>query len=339
VATEGEFDVVERAGTDPSRIVVHGNNKSIAELKRAIKLGVHHLVVDNFDEINRLRSLADPRHPIRCLLRVTPGITAHTHEYVQTGQEDTKFGLSIGRGDALEGLRQLSSIDGVELVGVHCHIGSQIFDVDAFDATLKILGSFVREMELEEVCIGGGLGVPYVAGEFAPTITEWGDAVHQAARVHLPQGTRVTAEPGRSIVARAAVTIYRVGAIKPVADRVYLAVDGGMSDNPRPVLYGSGYEALALKNPLAVRDASFRIVGRHCESGDLLIDEAHLPHDVGVDDLIVTPVTGAYGYSMASNYNRVPRPAVIFVRNGVARGVLRRETLDDLSRLEVDEPR
>lgn len=335
VATEGELDLVVRAGIDPSRIVVHGNNKSLTELARAIELGVHRLVVDNFDEISRLEKLADVNRPIKCLLRVTPGVEAHTHEFVRTGQEDTKFGLSISRGDARRAIDMLRSIAGVELLGVHCHIGSQIFEVEAFDATVAILGEFLAGTQLNEVCIGGGLGVAYVQSESAPSISEWGRAVRAAAAKYLEPGTVVTAEPGRSIVASAAVTIYRVGAIKSVPTRTYLAVDGGMSDNPRPVLYGSGYEAFALSNPLGERDRAFRIVGKHCESGDVLIDEAWLPSSVATDDYIVTPVTGAYGYSMASNYNRVARPAVVFVADGEATLVLRRETMDDLFGLET----
>lgn len=335
VATEGEMDLVLRAGVRPSRVIVHGNNKSEQELRRAVELGVHRLIVDNFDEIDRLERLADPARPVRCLLRVTPGVEAHTHEFVRTGQEDTKFGLSIQRGDAARAWGRLRAMPGVEAVGIHAHIGSQIFDTTAFEATISILGDFVRDLGVREVCVGGGIGVPYVAGEKAPSLTQWGAAVRAAANIHLPEGTRLTAEPGRSIVAAAAVTVYKVGAIKPVAQRTYMAVDGGMSDNPRPVLYGSGYETFAIGDPLAERSVAYRVVGKHCESGDVLVDEAWLPASTGVDDLIATPVTGAYGYSMASNYNRVPRPAVVFVRDGVDRLVLRRETMDDLFRLEV----
>lgn len=335
VATEGELDLVLRSGVAPGRVVLHGNNKSVAEIDRAVAVGVHRIVVDNFDEIDRLRTVVDREHPVRCLVRVTPGVEAHTHEFVRTGQEDTKFGLSIERGDALRAIGMLRDIPGVELVGIHAHIGSQIFEVAAFETTVQILAEFVADLDIQEICIGGGLGVAYVDGEDAPTITQWGAAVRAAADRYLDPAICITAEPGRSIVASAAVTIYRVGARKPVAQRTYLAVDGGMSDNPRPVLYGSGYEAFALAQPLAVRDEPFRIVGKHCESGDVLIDEAWLPSSVAVGDLIVTPVTGAYGYSMASNYNRTPRPAVVFVADGRARLVLRRETLDDLARLEV----
>ncbi len=335
VATEGEFDIVRRAGVPPDRIVVHGNNKSSTEISRAINERVHRLVVDNFDEIDRVASLANASLPIDCLVRVTPGIEAHTHEFVKTGHDDTKFGFPISTGEAALAIDRLVSTRGVRVVGVHSHIGSQIFDVDPFNAEVEVLGQFVGEREPEEVCIGGGLGVAYVEGEAAPSITEWGRAARAAAERFLPAGVQLTAEPGRAIVAQAAVTVYRVGALKPGTARTYLAVNGGMSDNPRPVLYGSGYESFALSRPLATRDGRFRIVGKHCESGDVLIDEASLPHDVRVDELIVTPVTGAYGYSMASNYNRVPRPAVVFVRDGIARVVLRRESLDDLASLEV----
>ena len=336
VATGGEFDLVRRAGVPASRVIVHGNNKSEAELASAIEAGVHRLVVDNFDEIARLRDLVSPARPLSCLVRVTPGVEAHTHEFIRTGQEDSKFGFSLSSGDARRAIDTLSSIPGVTLHGVHAHIGSQIFELDGFVETLRILADFTRGDAFDEVCIGGGLGVAYVAGERAPSITEWGRALRAAAaEAGLAATTRLLAEPGRSIVASAALTLYRVGTVKPVAARTYMAVDGGMSDNPRPVLYGSGYEAFDVSRPREERPQALRLVGKHCESGDVIIDEAFLPAPTGVGDLIATPVTGAYGYSMASNYNRVPRPAVVFVANGVAREVLRRETFEDLARLEV----
>jgi diaminopimelate decarboxylase len=218
---------------------------------------------------------------------------------------------------------------------VHAHIGSQIFGVAGFVESLGILAEFTAQDSFDELCIGGGLGVAYVAGETAPTITQWGEAVREAAQHAGLGAVRLLAEPGRSIVAQAALTLYRVGAIKPVAQRTYMAVDGGMSDNPRPVLYGSGYEAFDVVRPLALRDRPVRLVGKHCESGDVLIDEAWLPTSTHVDSVIATPVTGAYGYSMASNYNRATRPAVVFVADGHGREVLRRETFDDLARLEI----
>ncbi len=336
VATGGEFDLVRRAGVPASRVIVHGNNKSEAELVAAIDAGVHRVVVDNFDEIARLAKLVSPARPLACLVRVTPGVEAHTHEFIRTGQEDSKFGFSLSSGDARRAIENLRAIPGVTLHGVHAHIGSQIFELDGFIETVRILADFTREDAFDEVCVGGGLGVAYVSGEDAPSITEWGATLREVAReVGLPVTTRLLAEPGRSIVAAAALTLYRVGTVKPVAARTYVAVDGGMSDNPRPVLYGSGYEVFDVARPREERRQALRLVGKHCESGDVIIDEAWLPADTGVGDLVATPVTGAYGYAMASNYNRVPRPAVVFVADGTVREVLRRETFDDLARLEV----
>jgi diaminopimelate decarboxylase len=336
VATGGELDIVLRAGVPADRIIVHGNNKSRDEIERAIAVGVHRLVVDNFDEIENLRSLVSTSSPLNALVRVTPGVEAHTHEYVRTGQEDTKFGFSVATGEARRAINQLNEIDGLTLHGVHAHIGSQIFEVEGFRQSMTVLAEFTQEDDFDELCVGGGLGVAYVFGEYAPSIKEWAEALRDAAKLcGLKSHVRILAEPGRAIVAQAGVTLYRVGVVKPVTQRTYMAVDGGMSDNPRPVLYGSGYEAFDVDQPLAERPQQVRLVGKHCESGDVLIDEAYLPETTGVNSLIATPVTGAYGYSMASNYNRVPRPAVVFVRDGVAREVLRRETFDDLARLEV----
>jgi diaminopimelate decarboxylase len=335
VATGGEFDLVMRAGVTPERVIVHGNNKSETELRNAIAHGVHRIVIDNFDEIDRIAAVMSETDAVDVLVRVTPGVEAHTHEFVQTGHEDTKFGFSIASGEARQAIERLQQMKGVHVKGVHAHIGSQIFDFEGFEAEIKVLAAFVRDDAFEELCIGGGLGVAYVEGESAPSITEWGQAVRLFAQNHGLEGVRLIAEPGRAIVAQAGCTIYKVGAIKQTVARRYMAVDGGMSDNPRPVLYGSGYEAFDIDHPLADRPVAYRIVGKHCESGDVLVDEAWLPSVTGIDSYIATPVTGAYGYSMASNYNRVPRPAVVFVNAGEAREVLRRETFDDLARLEV----
>jgi diaminopimelate decarboxylase len=294
------------------------------------------LVVDNFDEIDLLGSLVSAQRPLNCLVRVTPGVEAHTHEFVRTGQEDTKFGFSVATGEARTAIDSLRAIPGLTLHGVHAHIGSQIFEVDGYRETMGILAAFTSDDDFDELCVGGGLGVAYVHGETAKSISEWGAAVRDAAKqCGLEEGVRLIAEPGRAIVAQAGITLYRVGAIKPGVARTYMVVDGGMSDNPRPVLYGSGYEAFDVEHPLANRPQGVRLVGKHCESGDVLVDEAWLPAETGVHSVIATPVTGAYGYSMASNYNRVPRPAVVFVADGTARLVLRRETFDDLARLET----
>jgi diaminopimelate decarboxylase len=336
VATGGELDLALRSGVPADRIIMHGNNKAHDELERAVAVGVHRLVVDNFDEVARLAELASQNRPLNCLVRVAPGVEAHTHEYVRTGQEDTKFGFSLASGDARRAIVTLREMPGITLHGVHAHIGSQIFDELAYREAIAILADFTRDDGFGELCVGGGLGVAYVEGESAPSITQWASAVRDAAlAAGLDPATRLMAEPGRAVVAQAAVTLYRVGAVKPVEARVYMAVDGGMSDNPRPVLYGSGYEAFDVAAPRSSRPQRVRLVGKHCESGDVLVDEADLPASTGVGSLVATPVTGAYGYSMASNYNRVPRPPVIFVADGRAREVLRREDFDDLARLEV----
>lgn len=344
VSTAGELYVALAAGVPPARLVFHGNNKSDAELSRALEAGVGRLVIDSFDEIDRLCRLAGPaagsasdhREPA-VLVRVTPGVQAHTHEFVRTGQEDSKFGFGLSSGAAGEAVERLRSFPGVRVVGLHAHIGSQVFRVGSFAEEVEVLAKFFTPLDLPELCVGGGLGVPYVAGESAPTIAEWASTVSDSCRsVGIPASTRVTAEPGRAVVATAGLTLYRVGTVKELPGiRTYVAVDGGMSDNPRPVLYGSGYEAFDVDHPLAARPQRVRLVGKHCESGDVLVDEAWLPRETGVGSVIATPVTGAYGYSMASNYNRVPRPAVVFVADGSAREVLRRETFDDLARLEV----
>jgi diaminopimelate decarboxylase len=337
VATGGELNVTLRAGVPAKRIIMHGNNKSASEIEYAIAVGVHRFVVDNFSEIARLRDMVTPEHPLNVLVRVTPGVEAHTHEYVRTGQEDTKFGFSVNAGDARAAITELRAIPGLTLHGVHAHIGSQIFEVEGFRESMGVLSDFTASDDFDELCVGGGLGVPYVEGETAPSIKEWAGSIREAATESgLRPDVRILAEPGRAIVAQAGVTLYTVGVVKAVTQRTYMAVDGGMSDNPRPVLYGSGYEAFDVDRPLAERPQRVRLVGKHCESGDVLIDEAYLPDATGVGSLVATPVTGAYGYSMASNYNRVPRPAVVFVRDGVAREVLRRETFDDLARLEVE---
>jgi diaminopimelate decarboxylase len=334
VATGGELHVALAAGVPPSHLVLHGNNKSSDELARARQLGIR-IVVDSFDELDRLDALhADDGAVARVLVRVTPGVEAHTHEYVMTGQVDSKFGFGLMSGDAVRAVERVRRSPATLLVGVHAHIGSQIFLVRSFEKAVEALADFVRPLDLPELCLGGGLGVAYVAGEEAPTITEWAETLRDACRASGITA-RVTAEPGRAIVAAAAVTLYRVGTIKEIPSvRTYVSVDGGMSDNPRPVLYGSGYEAFLPRATDADRPRAVTVVGKHCESGDLVVRDACVPADLAVGDLLCTPVTGAYGQSMASNYNKVPRPPVVFVQDGRARVVVRRETLDDLLRLD-----
>ena len=336
VATGGELHVALIAGVPADRLVLHGNNKSEAELARARDVGVGRTVVDSFDELDRLDRLhrEDGRVP-RILLRATPGVEAHTHEFVQTGQIDSKFGFGVAAGDLAKAVERAVSSPAVDLVGVHLHIGSQVFVADFFRQAVDVVAPWVRDLGLPDLSIGGGLGVPYVAGEEAPTLSQWGRVVIDACRsAGIASG--VTAEPGRAIAAQAAVTLYRVGTIKDVPGvRTYVAVDGGMSDNPRPVLYGSGYEAFLPRAVDVPRPRTVTVVGKHCESGDMLVRDARVPADLAVGDILATPVTGAYGHSMGSNYNKVPRPAVLFARGGDARLVVRRETYDDLLRLDV----
>jgi diaminopimelate decarboxylase len=339
VSTAGEMHVALAAGVPGKRLVLHGNNKSDAEIARAIDAGVGTIIVDSFDEMDRLERWANGARPRpRVHIRVTPGIEAHTHEYVMTGQDDSKFGFGLTSGAAAQAVARLRRPQSpVELAGLHVHIGSQIFALESFEKALAAITEFFLPLELSELCLGGGLGVAYVAGESAPSISEWAATIRRAAdSCGIGRDVRLTAEPGRAIVASAAVTCYRVGTIKEIPGlRTYVAVDGGMSDNPRPVLYGSGYEAFLPRAAEARRPRTVTIVGKHCESGDVIIRDAQVPGDLAVCDIIATPVTGAYGHSMASTYNKVPRPPVLFVRDGRSRVVVRRETLDDLLALDL----
>ena len=336
VATGGELFLARRAGVPGNRLVLHGNNKSDAELAMAVDEGVGRIVIDSFDELDRLEALHSATGVApRVLLRVTPGVEVHTHEFIATGQDDSKFGFTVKGGLADSAVRRASASTAVDLVGLHAHIGSQVFDVEPFARAIDVLAAFAAPYDLPELSVGGGLGVPYVEGESAPTIGEWADAIHKAC-VQAGVTSEVTAEPGRAIVAAAAITLYRVGTIKDLPGlRTYVAVDGGMSDNPRPVLYGSGYETFLPRAGDAARPRVVRVVGKHCESGDVLVQDGAVPTDLVVGDVLATPVTGAYGYSMGSNYNQVLRPAVVFVSEGQARLVVARETYEDLARRDL----
>jgi diaminopimelate decarboxylase len=314
VASGGELHLALAGGFNPARLYMHGNNKSQAELDYAIERRVGHIVVDSFDEIERLRG-----RPQRVLLRVTPGIKPSTHAYIQTGQVDSKFGFAVEDVPrAVDGCREA----GLELCGLHAHIGSQIFELGAFERIADVLTSLGEWPLLN---LGGGLGIAYTAADEPPSIEDYVDALLRRA----PEGVTVLCEPGRSLVGNAGVTIYTVGTVKRVGgERTYVAVDGGMSDNLRPMLYGARYEAeIADRFGGAV---SCTIAGMHCESGDILVQDALLD-DPRPGDALVIPATGAYGHAMANNYNAVPRPPVIFCRDGEARVVVRRETYDDLT--------
>ncbi len=337
VATSGELFVALSAGVPADRCVLHGNNKSLEELRYAITAGVHHINVDSFDELDRLEALSAEGLPTpNVALRITPGVEAHTHEFIATGQDDSKFGFNLGNGDALRAVSRAQRSAAVELIGLHCHIGSNVFAASSFARAAEVMAGFAAPLDLPELTLGGGLGVAYVAGEEAPPIAEWARVLLDACR-SLGVRSAVNVEPGRSIVAGAAVTLYTVGTVKDIPGvRTYVAVDGGMSDNPRPILYGSGYEAFLPRALQAERNRRVRLVGKHCESGDILINDAQVPEDLHVGDVLATPVTGAYGYSMSSNYNMVTRPPVVFVRNGESRLVVRRQVLEDLVALDVD---
>ena len=336
VASMGEMYVAHSAGFPGDRMIFHGNNKSDQELAFAIEIGVGRIVIDSFDEIDRLESLASAKEPVSAWLRVTPGVEAHTHEYVMTGQEDSKFGFSYRWGAAQEAIELLRSSSKIRLLGLHSHIGSQIFRLDSFKAQFDVMAELISRYGFTELNLGGGLGVAYVDGEEAPEIASWvAMAQRYSKEAGLPDSLRLVLEPGRAIVARSAITVYRVGTIKRLKEiRTYVSVDGGMSDNPRPVLYESGYEAILPSRMEDVSDTIYTISGKHCESGDILVSSALLPSDLAVGELLATPVTGAYGYSMASNYNKVGRPPVVFAKDGHYRVVVRRETLDDLLHLE-----
>ena len=336
VATGGELHVALAAGVPAERLVMHGNNKSPVELRMAVDSGVGRIVVDSFDELDRLDAIhRDTGAVPKVLLRLTPGVEAHTHEFIATGQDDSKFGFTVSTGAAAEAVTRASESASVDLVGVHAHIGSQVFAVSSFAKAVEVIAAVAAPYGLPEMSIGGGLGVAYVADDPAPEIADWGLVVREACRKAGVTAT-VSAEPGRSIVASASVTLYTVGTVKRLPGiRTYVAVDGGMSDNPRPVLYGSGYETFLPRDVAADRPDIARVVGKHCESGDVLVRDAPVPADIKVGDILGTPVTGAYGHSMGSNYNKVLRPAVVFVSNGDARLVVRRETYEDLVRLDI----
>jgi diaminopimelate decarboxylase len=331
VATGGELAVARAAGVPADALVLHGNNKSLDELRVGLESTVGRLVIDSFDELARIERLVEGGlPPPDVLVRITPGVEAHTHDFVRTGQDDSKFGFTLSTGAAAEAVKRADASPAMTLRGVHAHIGSQVFRADSYAEAVGVVAAFTGPDRFEEVSIGGGLGVAYVEGETAPTITEWAATIRAACAANDLR-SKISVEPGRAITAVAAVTLYTAGTIKTIPGiRTYVAVDGGMSDNPRPVLYGSGYETFLPRAVERERSLPIRLVGKHCESGDMLVSDGWMPSDLTVGDVVATPVTGAYGHSMGSNYNKVLRPAVVFVADGEARLVVRRETYDDL---------
>ena len=323
VASAGELHIALQGGFDPGRIYLHGNAKSDAELTLAAEHDVGFVVIDGLDEIERVQGVAEA-HGARqaVLLRVTPGVKPTTNAAISTGQLDSKFGVTLEQ--AVQAVDRVAASPHLELVGLHKHIGSQIFDLDFFRAAIAALAPLG---EFPTYDVGGGLAVAYTGADAPPAIEAYVEAVAGAVREHLGPGKRLVLEPGRALTANSTVTLYSVESVKRTAS-TYVAVDGGMSDNPRPMLYGASYEA-----QVADRFGGgtvCHVAGKHCESGDIIIRDADL-NEPRRGDVLVTPATGAYGHAMANNYNGVPRPPVIFCRDGEARLVVRRETLDDLT--------
>jgi diaminopimelate decarboxylase len=315
VASGGELHLALAGGCDPERIYLHGNNKSHAELDQAIAAGVGHIVLDSFDELERLRGRGQ-----RVLLRVTPGIRPDTHSFIATGQEDSKFGFGL---DDVPRAVERCRDAGLELRGLHAHIGSQIFALDVFERLGEVLAGIGDYPLLN---LGGGLGIAYTEQDRPPAIEDYVEALLKGA----PAGVTVLCEPGRSLVGNAGVTLYEVGTVKRIPGvRTYVSVDGGMSDNLRPMLYGARYEAQIADRFHGGTSELCTVAGKHCESGDILVRDVELA-DPRPGDVLVIPATGAYGHAMANNYNAIPRPPVIFCRDGAARVVVRRETYDDL---------
>lgn len=356
VCTGGELAVALRAEFPPARIGLHGNNKSLAELRRALEVGVGRIIVDSLEEVDRISELASElgvTAPV--MVRVTAGVEAHTHEYISTSHEDQKFGFSIatvgdGPSPALQAVQRILDAPGLELIGLHSHIGSQIFVTDGFEVAarrvLRLHAHIASEhgLVLPELDLGGGFGIAYTTqddpstpDDLARQMLKIVDDECAALGVDVPQ---LSIEPGRAIAGPSTFTLYEVGTIKDVAldggaSRRYLSVDGGMSDNIRPALYSADYSCTLASRPSDAPAALSRVVGKHCESGDIVVKDEYLPGDVGAGDLLAVPGTGAYCRSLASNYNHVPRPAVVAVRDGEARVIVRRETEDDLLALDL----
>ncbi len=338
VASGGELYLALRAGVEPGRIYLHGNAKSDAELAQAVEAGVGYVVLDSFDDLERLERIVGDSlggragRSQKVLLRVTPGVAGATHHAISTGQADSKFGFTL---DAVaEARSRLGGGSRLELMGLHCHIGSQLLELDPFVEAIEAISALGR---FPVYNLGGGLGAAYSAAQSPPTAEEYIEAVVDAAHRRLGREIRLVLEPGRALVANSTVTLYTVQTVKRNVS-TWVAVDGGMSDNLRPMLYGATYEAVVADRPLAPGTERCHLAGKHCESGDVIVRDVVLA-DPAPGDVVATPVTGAYGYALANNYNSVPRPPVVFCRQGVARVVVRRETYEDLTARDVlDDP-
>lgn len=349
VASGGELHTALAAGFPPARMIMHGNNKSDAELQTAIEAGIGRIAVDNLEEIGRIAEFAKGSGVRQSVcLRLTPGVRAETHAHIQTGHHESKFGLPIFGGMAAEALSSTLANEDLHLAGIHAHIGSNIFSAQPFEKTVEILFEFLSGIkfkfghEVQEVNLGGGFGTPFVAGDHAFDVKMLGELVLQTALTQADKHDltlpKLCFEPGRWLVGNSMVTLYSVGAIKQASDRLtFVSLDGGMSDNIRPSLYQAKYGALLANKLDQEPNKEFTLAGMHCESGDVLAEGISLPESVQRGDIVAMPATGAYAYSMASNYNKKPRPAVVTVQDGTAKIMVRRETLDDLMRLEEPE--
>jgi diaminopimelate decarboxylase len=351
VSTGGEMAVALAGGIDPKKIEVHGNNKSIAEIEKAISVGVESIVIDSMYEIDRVAAAASKAAKVqRVHLRLTPGIQAHTHESISTAHEDVKFGFSIASGAAWEAITKVHAYSSLELRGIHAHIGSQIFGFESFEMLAERFVTFLAKYrdefkkELPELDLGGGYGIAYLEGEESVVPHDAMQALAKAVKKHCAEFNlevpKVSIEPGRAIVGPTMFTLYEVGTVKDVVlengtHRRYISVDGGMSDNIRPSLYGAEYTTILANRTSSAKTTSSRLVGKHCETGDIIIREIDLPEDIVPGDLLAVPATGAYGRSMASNYNHVPRPSVVAVKDGKAREIVRRESIADLLALDI----
>jgi diaminopimelate decarboxylase len=345
VAAGGELTAARLAAFPPERIYFHGNNKSRAEIELGLEMGIGHFVVDSLREIARLDELAGARGMRQsALVRLTPGVKPTTHSYVQTGQQDSKFGFGLADGQAEEAVRRVLAAGNLDLVGVHAHIGSQIFDLSSYRAAIEVLFAALAEWRARhgfECCLfnmGGGLGIRYTESDQPSSIAQFAaaaiDAVSEQVEHHGLTMPKLLVEPGRSISGTSAVTAYRVGTVKEIPGvRTYVAVDGGMSDNIRPMLYGSRYEALIANKADVPATVEVTVAGKHCESGDMLVRDV-LVAPPEPDDVLVTPATGAYCYALANNYNGQPRPAVVIVGDGRSRVIIDRETTEDVVRLQ-----
>ncbi|GAA2909795.1 diaminopimelate decarboxylase [Streptomyces thioluteus] len=347
VCSGGELSTALAAGMPAERIALHGNNKSVEEITRAVEAGVGRIVVDSFQEIVRVAHIAQKAGKRqRVQIRVTVGVEAHTHEFIATAHEDQKFGLPLAGGQAAEAVRRVLKLDGLELVGVHSHIGSQIFDTSGFEVAARRVVGLLAEVrdehgvELPEIDLGGGLGIAYTSEddprephEIATALRAIVERECAAAGLAVP---RLSVEPGRAIVGPTAFTLYEVGTVKELPGlRTYVSVDGGMSDNIRTALYDADYSVALVSRTSTAEPMLSRVVGKHCESGDIVVRDAFLPADLAPGDLLAVPATGAYCRSMASNYNHALRPPVVAVKDGTARVIVRRETEEDLLRLDV----